>query len=89
MTPVGAGPEVIGANERGRLVPKADAPALAAALSELAADRGLGEELGRRGRDFVRRTSQVDAIVQQHERVYDDVLRLSRAPSLGPVEAGP
>jgi len=82
MTPVGAGPDVIGANERGRLVPKADAPALAAALTELMTDRQLGQELGRRGFDFLQRTTQVDAVVRQHEQVYEDVLRNAGASKL-------
>lgn len=87
MTPVGAGPEIIGANERGRLVAKADVGALAAALDELMNAPQLGEELGRRGLEFVRRHSRIDAIVRQHEQVYDQAIGLNPASRLETLEA--
>lgn len=73
MTPVGAGPEVIGANERGRLVPRADADALAGALDELATDRTLGARLGAAGREYVEQNMRIDDIVARHAALYEDV----------------
>jgi glycosyltransferase involved in cell wall biosynthesis len=74
MTPVGAGPEIIGDNERGRLVPLADAEAISDALIELANDRTLGPQLGAAGHRFIREHMPVDAIVRRHERLYEEVV---------------
>jgi len=73
MTPVGAGPEVIGSNERGRLVPRADADAIHAALDELAGDRSLGPRLGAAGHAYIREHMRIDAIVRRHEQLYEQV----------------
>jgi glycosyltransferase involved in cell wall biosynthesis len=50
---VGDAAEVLGQGRRGVLVPAGDAPALAAALAGLAADRGRTRLLGDRARDWV------------------------------------
>lgn len=73
MTPVGAGPEIIGANERGRLVPLADADAIASVLDELAADPALGPRLGAAGHHYIRQHMPVHAIVRRHEALYEQV----------------
>jgi glycosyltransferase involved in cell wall biosynthesis len=74
MTPVGAGPDIIGNDERGRLVPPADADAIASALIELADDRTLGPRLGAAGHRFIREHLPVDAIVRRHETLYERVV---------------
>lgn len=79
MTPVGAGPEVIGDNERGRLVPKGDSLAIAAALDELASDRTLGPRLGGAGHAYVRAHMDVARIVQAHEAMYSRVAEEAHA----------
>lgn len=73
MTPVGAAPEVIGDNQRGRLVAKGDAGAIRAAVDELARDRALGPRLGEAGHAFLREYMRIDAIVRRHEALYQRV----------------
>ena len=82
MTPVGAGPEIIGDNERGRLVPLANAEAIADALIELADDRPLGLQLGVAGHAFIREHMPVDAIVRRHEDLYERVVNESLGGAL-------
>ena len=53
MTPVGAAPEVIGNNERGRLIPPGDSGAIADAIIELMDDRELGRSLAESGRAYI------------------------------------
>lgn len=75
MTPVGAGPEVIGRNERGRLVPKGDVDALAKAIEELLRDENLGRRLGGLGRDYVRTYLRAEHMARQYELLYEAALR--------------
>ena len=82
MTPVGVGPEVIGENERGRLVPRADSPQMAVALIELLGDRQLGRTLGEKGYQYVHQHMAIDRIVRQHEQLYLDVIA-EAAPTSG------
>jgi glycosyltransferase involved in cell wall biosynthesis len=72
-TPV-AGYDVDGlrnaAGEGGVLVPSGDVGALTAAVMELLARDGRRAELGRRGREFVRRTHSWDAVAGRLEEIY-------------------
>jgi glycosyltransferase involved in cell wall biosynthesis len=70
MTPVGAAPEVIGENERGRLVPVGDVEALASAIAEIVEDRALGERLGIAGRDYVRQHLGADRMAESYAEIY-------------------
>ena len=51
-SPVGRIPELLGGGLRGRLVPAADAPAIAAVVSELLADAGARQALRARGLEW-------------------------------------
>ena len=51
---LGGIPELIGANERGIVIPPHDAIALQRAVSKLHADPELARALGDRGREYVR-----------------------------------
>jgi glycogen(starch) synthase len=73
MTPVGAGPEIIGANERGRIVAPGNVDAIVDAISELVTDEGLGARLGAAGNAYMREHMHVPAIVARHEAVYERV----------------
>jgi glycosyltransferase involved in cell wall biosynthesis len=70
MTPVGAAPEIIGADERGLLVPRSDPTALAAALDRLLGDPALRAALGTAGSEFVRSHLTPAASIRRHESVY-------------------
>jgi glycosyltransferase involved in cell wall biosynthesis len=69
---VGALPDVVG-EDCGILVPRRDPPALAGALSRLAANPGLARALGARGRIRARRFS-LSEIEPRIENVYQQVL---------------
>lgn len=73
MTPVGAAPEVIGQNERGRLFPIGDVGGLAAAIEELLANPALAAQLGEAGYRYVRDHLSPNAIARQHEDLYRKV----------------
>jgi glycosyltransferase involved in cell wall biosynthesis len=64
--------------ETGFLVPPGDLPALTSALSRLATDAALRENLGRQGREFVRKRFPVERMVDDLFALY---MRLSK-PSL-------
>lgn len=70
MTPVGAAPEVIGDNERGRIIPKGDSAAIASAICELMQDRQLGNELGRLGQSFIYQNMGADRTARLYEQLY-------------------
>jgi glycosyltransferase involved in cell wall biosynthesis len=75
MTPVGAAPEVLGENERGRLVPVGDVEALASAIGEIVEDRALGERLGKAGRDYIRRHLGADRMAESYAEIYLESLK--------------
>lgn len=77
MTPVGAAPEVIGENTRGRLVPKRDSGAIVDAVVELAKAPDLARRLGQEGRDFVRKTMRPEEIAKRHETLYEKLLAIN------------
>jgi glycosyltransferase involved in cell wall biosynthesis len=78
MTPVGAAPEIIGADERGRLVPKRDAEALARALIELLSQPDKARVLGLAGQAFVRKSLNPANIRDKHQALYLSLLGLDR-----------
>jgi glycosyltransferase involved in cell wall biosynthesis len=74
MTPVGAAPEVIGQNQRGRLVPPGDSHAIASAISELMADPDLAHSLGQRGKTYLHQNLGADLTARRYERLYEAAL---------------
>ena len=61
----------------GRLVPPEDAPALAAALEEIATKSEAALRLGRAAQRLVREQYTWERVVEQFELVYDEVLGLA------------
>jgi glycosyltransferase involved in cell wall biosynthesis len=74
MTPVGAGPEIIGNNERGRLVAPGDAKAIEHALEELITNPALGPQLGAAGNAYMHEHMHVQSIVARHEALYERIV---------------
>jgi len=70
MTPVGAAPEMIGNNERGRLVPPRDSEAIADAIIELMNDWELGCSLAEAGRAYIYQNASADRVARSHEELY-------------------
>lgn len=85
MTPVGAAPEIIGNNERGRLVPPRDSQAIAAAIHELLQQPELGAKLGALGRSYIEENLSPDQTARQYEELYetmnDEATAAGRRPS--------
>jgi glycosyltransferase involved in cell wall biosynthesis len=75
MTPVGAAPEVIGNDERGRLIPPGDSNAIAAAITELMNDRELGRSLAESGRAYIYQNMGADRAARNYEELYYAALR--------------
>jgi len=75
MTPVGAAPEVIGNNERGRLIPPGDSGAIADAIIELMNDRKLARSLAESGRDYIYQNMSADRAARNYEELYRAALR--------------
>jgi len=75
MTPVGAAPEVIGNNERGRLVPPRDSDAIADAIIELMNDPELGRSLAEAGRAYIYQTMSADRAARNYEELYRAALK--------------
>jgi glycosyltransferase involved in cell wall biosynthesis len=73
-TAVGGTPEVVRDRETGLLVPPADSRALADAIRELLGNPALADQLGRQGRDLVRREFSSAATARAVIRIYDDLL---------------
>jgi glycosyltransferase involved in cell wall biosynthesis len=76
-TAVGGTPELLGA-DRGLLVPPSDAHALADGLARLLTDRVLAERLGAAAREWSRANLSVEAMVDEHVRIYRRVLACAR-----------
>ncbi len=74
-TAVGGIPEVVVHGETGLLVPPGDPVALADALHELLAHPERARELGVCGRERAREKFRIEAIVKQHEDLYDACIR--------------
>lgn len=71
MTPVGVAPEVIGKNERGRLIPPGDSAAIGSAICELMTNRELGPKLGESGRVYVHQNMGADLAARRYEQLYE------------------
>jgi glycosyltransferase involved in cell wall biosynthesis len=71
-TRVGGTPELL--SDRGMLVPPGNAPALAAAIEDLLADPAHAAILGQRARAWSRTHLRMDQMVDQHIRIYSDLL---------------
>ncbi|MCT7976490.1 glycosyltransferase family 4 protein [Laspinema olomoucense] len=74
MTPVGVAPEVIGKNERGRLVPISNSEAITEFICELMSDRELGEKLGKLGNQYVRQNMGADVAARRYENLYNSLI---------------
>jgi glycosyltransferase involved in cell wall biosynthesis len=86
-TTVGGSPELIRNGETGRLVPPADAPALAAAILALLRDPDAARAMGRAGQALVQREHSLDTVMQRTTALYADCVRArsrrGRAPAAG------
>jgi glycosyltransferase involved in cell wall biosynthesis len=69
-TTVGGTPELVRDGETGRLVPPADAPALAAAILDLLGDRERARAMARRGQAEVMARQSMDAAMSRTVEVY-------------------
>ena len=74
-TRVAGSSEVIEDGVNGRLVPPADADALAEAMIALLDDRELAQTLARRGRETVRQQYTIGPVAEAYERLYEELLR--------------
>jgi len=73
-TTVGGIPEFLPAGHCGLLVPPGDAPALAQAIEQVLQQPEKARCMGRLGREHVREHYAIDAVVRQHERLYEQCL---------------
>jgi glycosyltransferase involved in cell wall biosynthesis len=73
-TAVGGVPDVV-TRETGILVPAGDAQALAAGLTELAADAELRKHMGERARAHVRERFAVERLLADIDSLYEELLR--------------
>ena len=71
-TGVGGTPELL--RDRGMLVPPGDPPALAAAIEQLLADPARAAALGQRARAWSLAHLRQDQMVDEHVRIYSDLL---------------
>jgi len=78
-TRVAGSSEVIEDGVNGRLVPPADAVALAEAMAALLNDRERAEALARRGQERVRQRYAIDRVARAYERIYEELLQAKGA----------
>jgi len=69
-TDVGGNGEAVVNGETGFLVPHGDAEAMAARVTELLADPGLGQAMGARGRQRCQEHFEIGAVARRHEAYY-------------------
>lgn len=74
-TAVGGVPDVLGANERGLLVPRRDPGALGEAIVTLLGSRGRGETLAAAGRSYVLAEHGADALIDRISGLYTGLVR--------------
>lgn len=74
-TAVGGVPDVIGANERGVLVPPRDPHSVARAVADLLARPAEAARLGHAGRSYVYPVYDIGTLVDRMERLYTDLAR--------------
>jgi glycosyltransferase involved in cell wall biosynthesis len=93
-TRVGGTAEVVVDGQTGLLVPPADPPSMARALTRLLDDPALRQRMGAAGRKVVEHRFSVERMVESTERLYMDLLsrgrsrRLARRP-VGALAGGP
>jgi len=75
VTRVAGSSEVVEDGVNGRLVPPADADALAEAVAELLDDQELAQTLARRGQETVRQRYTIGPVAEAYERLYEELLR--------------
>jgi glycosyltransferase involved in cell wall biosynthesis len=80
-TTVGGTPELVRDGETGRVVPPADAPALAAAIADLLAAPARARELARRGQAEVLARHSMEAAMTRTVAVYEDARSARRRRS--------
>lgn len=73
-TAVGGTPEAVVDGETGLLVPSRDPDALARAIIQLLGDRDLRRKMGQAGRDRVAEFFSVERMVEETERLYEQLL---------------
>jgi glycosyltransferase involved in cell wall biosynthesis len=74
-TAVGGIPEIVRDGETGRLVPPADAAALAAAILDVLRDPGRARAMARRGQALVQERFTFEASMRATTAVYEELLR--------------
>ena len=74
-TRVAGSSEVITDGVNGRLVPPADAAALAQAMAEVLDDREKALALARKGQDTVRRRYTIGPVAEAYEGIYEELLQ--------------
>ena len=82
MTPVGIAPEVIGKDERGRLVPPGDTRALVSTIAEVMTSPEKGRSLAQNGAAYVRKNLAADLAAYRYRHLYESLLQGSRIPAL-------
>ena len=80
-TDAGGTPEMVAAGETGLIVPPDDAPALARAMADLAADPARCSEMGTAGRERVERLFTLGGMTDRIEALYWDLLKGKRRTS--------
>jgi glycosyltransferase involved in cell wall biosynthesis len=75
MTRIATGPELIGNDERGRLVAPRDSEAMADAIIELMNNRELSRSLAEAGRDYLYRNTSAERVARRYEELYFAALR--------------
>ncbi len=78
-TTVGGSPELVRDGETGRLVPPADAPALAAAMLSMLEDPARARSMARAGQALVGAAHTLDAVMARTTDVYAELLAASSA----------
>lgn len=80
-TDVGGNREIVRDGRNGRLVPAADTAALASALGQVVQDSGLGERMGKAGREWVAAEGSFRTMASRYERLYEGK-HASAAPTM-------
>lgn len=75
VTATGGSPELVEPGQSGLVVPPGDAAALAAAINELATDRQRAQAMGQRARERLAERFTLDASIDAHEKLYEELLR--------------
>ena len=86
-TTVGGTPEVVRDGATGRLVPPADAPALASAILDVLADPARARAMARAGQAWARTHCTIDATMARTTAVYGELL--SAGASTAPSDTSP